>query len=41
MVRTFISLASGIQRFPERIVVNFTRGTAYRRNLKALRRYST
>jgi len=41
MVRTFISLASGIQRFPERIVVNFTRGTAYRRNLKALRRYSS
>jgi len=40
MVHAFISIAGAIQRFPPRVVVNFTRGVAYRRNIKALARYS-
>jgi hypothetical protein len=40
MVRTFISLASSITRFPKQVAINFTRGPAYRRNMKMLRRYS-
>lgn len=40
-VHTFINLASAIHRFPDRVAINFTRGAAYRRNIKALRRYSS
>jgi hypothetical protein len=39
-VRTFITLASSITRFPRQVAINFTRGTAYRRNMRMLRRYS-
>ena len=39
-VRTFITLASSITRFPRQIAINFTRGVAYRRNMRMLRRYS-
>ena len=39
-VRTFISLASSITRFPKQVAINFTRGAAYRRNMRMLRRYS-
>lgn len=40
MVRTFIGLATSITRFPKQVAINFTRGTAYRRNMRMLRRYS-
>lgn len=39
-MRTFISLATSITRFPKQIAINFTRGAAYRRNMRMLRRYS-
>jgi len=39
-VRTFISLATSITRFPKQIAINFTRGASYRRNMRMLRRYS-
>jgi hypothetical protein len=39
-VRTFIKLASTINRFPKQVIVNFTRGAAYRRNMRMLRRFS-
>jgi hypothetical protein len=39
-VRTFISLATNITRFPKQVAINFTRGTAYRRNMRMLRRFS-
>lgn len=39
-VYTFINIASSINRFPNRVVINFTRGAAYRRNIKALGKYS-
>jgi len=39
-VRTFITLASSITRFPRQVAINFTRGVAYRRNMRMLRRYS-
>jgi hypothetical protein len=39
-VHTFINLASAINRFPDRVANNFTRGAAYRRNIKALSQYS-
>jgi hypothetical protein len=39
-IRTFIKLASTISRFPKQVVVNFTRGSAYRRNMRMLRRFS-
>ena len=39
-VRTFISLAGAITRFPRQGAINFTRGTAYRRNMRMLRRFS-
>lgn len=39
-VRTFISLASSITRFPKQVAINFTRGAAYRRNMRMLRRFS-
>lgn len=39
-VHTFINLASAINRFPDRVAVNFTRGAAYRHNLKTLSKYS-
>ncbi len=40
IMRTFITLASSITRFPKQVAINFTRGTAYRRNMRVLRRYS-
>jgi len=40
MVRTFISLATTITRFPKQVAINFTRGSAYRHNMRMLRRYS-
>ena len=40
IVRTFINLASSITRFPKQVAINFTRGAAYRRNMRMLRRYS-
>ena len=39
-VRTFISLASAITRFPKQVAINFTRGAAYRHNMRILRKYS-
>ncbi|MCL1907819.1 MAG: hypothetical protein FWG12_00440 [Holophagaceae bacterium] len=39
-VRTFIGLAASISKFPKQVAINFTRGLAYRRNMKMLRRYS-
>jgi hypothetical protein len=39
-VRTFISIAASIARFPKQVAINFTRGLAYRRNMKMLRKYS-
>jgi hypothetical protein len=39
-VRTFIGLASSITRFPKQVAINFTRGAAYRRNMRMLRRFS-
>lgn len=39
-VRTFINLASSMARFPVPVSINFTRGAAYRRNLKLLGRFS-
>jgi hypothetical protein len=39
-VRTFISIAAAIARFPKQVAINFTRGLAYRRNMKMLRKYS-
>jgi hypothetical protein len=40
VVRTFIGLAASIKKFPKQVAINFTRGLAYRRNMKVLRRYS-
>ncbi len=40
IMRTFITLASSITRFPKQVAINFTRGAAYRRNMRLLRRYS-
>lgn len=40
VVRTFINIASSITRFPKQVAINFTRGAAYRRNMRMLRRYS-
>ena len=39
-VRTFINLAGNITRFPKQVAINFTRGAAYRRNMRMLRRFS-
>lgn len=39
-VRTFIGLASSITRFPKQVAINFTRGAAYRRNMRWLRKFS-
>ena len=39
-VRTFISIANSITRFPKLVAINFTRGSAYRRNMRMLRRFS-
>ena len=39
-VHTFINIASAVNRFPDRVAINFTRGAAYRRNLKTLGKYS-
>ena len=39
-MRTFIGLAASITRFPKQVAINFTRGVAYRRNMKMLRRFS-
>ena len=41
IVHTFINIASVINRFPDRVAINFTRGAAYRRNIKALRQYAS
>jgi len=40
LVRTFIGIAASITKFPKQVAINFTRGAAYRRNMKLLRRYS-
>ncbi|MDR2561201.1 MAG: hypothetical protein LBC63_05480 [Holophagales bacterium] len=40
VVRTFIGIVSSIRKFPKQVAINFTRGTAYRRNMKMLRRFS-
>ena len=40
VVRTFIRLASAIVQFPRGVVIQFTRGPAYRRNMTFLGRYS-
>jgi hypothetical protein len=37
---TGIGLARSITRFPKQVAINFTRGAAYRRNMRMLRRYS-
>jgi len=39
-VHTFINIAGALNRFPDRIAVNFTRGAAYRRNLKTLGQFA-
>ena len=39
-VRAFISLANAMARFPKPVAVNFTRGAAYRWNMKMLEKYS-
>ena len=39
-VRTFITLAKSIARFPRHVAINFTRGAAYRRNMGMLEKYS-
>jgi len=39
-VRTFISISAAITKFPKQVAINFTRGLAYRRNMKMLRRFS-
>ena len=39
-VRTFISLANCISRFPKPVAINFSRGEAYHRNMKMLKRFS-
>ena len=39
-VRTFITLANSIARFPRHVAINFTRGAAYRRNMGMLEKYS-
>jgi len=39
-VRTFIGIVSSIKKFPKQVAINFTRGTAYRSNMKMLRRFS-
>jgi len=39
-VRTFITLASTIARFPKNVAINFSRGAAYRWNMKMLEKYS-
>ena len=40
VVRTFINITAAIKRFPKQVAINFTRGAAYRRNMKVLRRFS-
>lgn len=40
VVRTFISLANCIAKFPKPVAVNFSRGEAYHRNMKMLKRFS-
>lgn len=40
VVRTFITLTNAITRFPKQVAINFTRGTAYRYNMRMLRRFS-
>jgi hypothetical protein len=40
VVRTFIGIVSSITKFPKQVAINFTRGSAYRRNMKMLRRFS-
>jgi hypothetical protein len=39
-VQTLIGLTNAMERFPKEVVVNFTRGAAYRHNMKLLGRYS-
>ena len=39
-VHTFINIASAINHFPNRVAINFTRGAAYRHNIKTLAKYS-
>jgi hypothetical protein len=40
-IHTFINIAGAINRFPDRVAINFTRGSAYRRNIKTLSQYSS
>jgi len=39
-VKTFITLANAITRFPKKVAINFTRGAAYRLNMRMLEKYS-
>ena len=39
-VQTFIRLANCIARFPRQVAINFSRGEAYRHNMKMLKRFS-
>jgi len=39
-VRNFIRLSLAITHFPKPVAINFTRGAAYRRNLRILSKYS-
>lgn len=39
-VQTFISLTAVITRFPKPVAINFTRGAAYRQNMRMLSKYS-
>ena len=39
-VRIFINLANSIASLPKQVAINFSRGPAYRRNMKMLRKYS-
>jgi hypothetical protein len=40
VMKAFISLSGSITRFPKQVAINFTRGLAYRRNMRLLRKYS-
>lgn len=39
-IRIFCNLSLSIDRFPKKVIINFTRGVAYKRNMRMLRRYS-
>lgn len=39
-VQTFIKLTQAITHFPKPVAINFTRGSAYKRNLRILNKFS-